>query len=301
MRGFAIIRQLLLAASVTAALAASASADNTRRIDELSTRLSSSSSARTRVTAVAALARLDDKATLRPLVNALGDPDALVRAVAASALGRLGHKASLPALNEAATDGDATVRRNAAVAIRQVRRANDLPEPLVAQATVLRASGTSQAGFGNRPQAVKARPDLYIVVKSTNDDSPSAFDGRTRKVHAEEVKTAMLDALGRSPTVTRQALDAQRYDLDLRNVDVSVIRLEQRERNHVVEVEAQLRLAISDQEGRMLSFLSGGATVQVPQRSFDRKRLPQLRQEAIRNAVDNLCTSLVKHLRRRES
>src|SRR5688500_12443766 len=83
------------------------------RIAELTTMLSSSSE-KTRLSAVLSLARLGDKRAMKPLVTALHDPNAQVRAIAASALGKLGHKAALPALKAAALDDiDDTVRNKA--------------------------------------------------------------------------------------------------------------------------------------------------------------------------------------------
>ena len=45
-----------------------------------------------------------------------------------------------------------------------------------------------------------------------------------------------------------------------------------------VQVEAELRLAISDESGKMLSFLSGGAKVQVPRNKFNASFLPEMRR-----------------------
>src|SRR5689334_22438231 len=59
------------------------------RVAEL-TKMLSSSSEKTRMSAVVSLARLQDRSTLKPLVSALMDPNAQVRALAAAALGRLG-------------------------------------------------------------------------------------------------------------------------------------------------------------------------------------------------------------------
>ena len=47
----------------------------------------------------------------------------------------------------------------------------------------------------------------------------------------------------------------------------------------------------------MLSFLSGGAKVQVPKRTFDAKYLPNLRKEALENAMRGMFDKLLAHLR----
>ena len=64
-----------------------------------------------------------------------------------------------------------------------------------------------------------------------------------------------------------------------------------------VEVEAQLRLAISDDSGKMLSFLSGGAKVQVANQAFDPRSLPGLRRTALDNAMRGMFDKLLAHLR----
>jgi hypothetical protein len=47
----------------------------------------------------------------------------------------------------------------------------------------------------------------------------------------------------------------------------------------------------------MLSFLSGGAKVQVPARTYNAKYLPNLRREALENAMRGMFGKLLNHLR----
>jgi len=275
------------------AISAPVRADNASRIAELGQLLSTSTSPKTRISAVAALARLNDKRAWKPLVGALKDPSATVRALAAAALGKLGHKGALPALAEASTDTDDTVRKRAEEAIARVRKANSMPEP-----TEARHEPAVKAGFGKHPHAVEARPDLYVVITSASDDSPGSSDKASRKQHAEYLKNTMASALQGEATVTNVAADASKFGLDLLTLDLSVVKLEHRVTGNMVEIEAQLRLAISDKDGKMLSFLSGGAMVQVAKKTFNARYLPQLRQEALDNAVKGLFGKLLDHLRR---
>jgi hypothetical protein len=270
-----------------------AHADNASRIAELGQLLDSSTSAKTRISAVNALSRLNDKRAWKPLVGALKDSSASVRALAAAALGKLGHKGALPALAEATTDSDDVVRKRAEEAVAQIRKANDMPEVVAAVPPT-----TGKAGFGTQPRAVEARPDLYVVIKTASDDSPGTTDKPTRKQHADFLKATMTTALAGDATVTAIAADAGKYGLDLRSLDLSVVKLEHRTVGAMVEVEAQLRLAISDKDGKMLSFLSGGAITQVAKKSFNARYLPQLRREALDNAVKGLFDKLLEHLRR---
>ncbi|MCX5742194.1 MAG: HEAT repeat domain-containing protein [Proteobacteria bacterium] len=271
------------------------------RIDELSKMLSSSSD-KTRLSAVAVLARLDDKSALKPLVTALHDPNPQVRAIAATALGSLGHKAALPALRTAATDdADAKVRTAAATAAKLVARANNLPaEPAPAPAVVpaIEARSAGRPGFGHQPRAVQNRPDLYVAINSASDDAPGKHDKAARKQHGELLKQTLASALTKNPTVTMTAAEGTRWGLDLRHVDLSVVKLEVGGTDAMIEIDAQLRLAISDDKGRMMSFLSGGAKVQVRRATYNAAYLPNLRKEAIENAMVGMVEKLIAQLRR---
>jgi hypothetical protein len=297
----ALLRRYACAALLGVALVCSAAlvaprpafANEEARIAELTATMDERHSERERIAAVTALARLGSKPTLRPLVAALADKSAIVRGIAAAGLGKLGHRAALPALrNAAASDADALVRKRATEAVAAVCVANGI-EP--AAATQAAAKG---AGFGNKPRAVTPRPEIYMVVKSARDDSPGAHDKKARAAHADVMRSTMTTQVAGEGTLTSVAADARKFGLDLRNVDVSCVSLETRQSGGYIEIEAQLRLAISDDRGKMLSFLSGGAKVQVPRKTYDARYLPQLRKEALENAVRGLFVNLVDHLRR---
>ena len=269
------------------------------RVDDLAKMLASSSE-KTRLSAVMSLARLGDKRTLKPLVTALHDPAADVRAIAATALGHLHHKAALPALRGVATDDtDDSVRAKAREAAIAVAKANNLPDELPKPATpaALPVQARHTSGFGHSPHAVEDRPDLYVMVKSSSDDSPGKADKLTRKTHAEIVKQTLLDSFKSAPQVTMTASDAQRWGLDPREIDLSVVKMDVETSGGYVEIDAELRLAISDDKGKMLSFLSGGAKVQVPSGKFNAKFLPNLRREALEGAMRGMFDKLLAHLR----
>jgi hypothetical protein len=273
------------------------------RVVELTTLLTTSSSEKARISAVAALSKLDDKTAMKPLVGALADPSAQVRAVAAAALGKLGHKAALPALKAAADDQDATVRARAHDAAVAVAKANDLPDPWPAPAPTgptpnARTSGGS-ARFGRQARALSTRPDLYVTIKSAADDSPGKTDRKTRQVHGELLKSTLTAAFKAAPRVTTLPAEAQQYGLDPRQLDLSVTRLEVVYGEANVEIDAQLRLAISDTRGKMLSFLSGGATIQIPRKTYDARYLPALRKEALENAMRGMFDKVLVQLRAR--
>jgi hypothetical protein len=282
------------------------------RVTELTTMLSSSSE-KTRLQATLSLARLHDQRAMKPLVAALQDPNPQVRTVAATALGKLANNSALPSLKTAALDDlDAKVRKAARDAYAAIAKANnmksDLPavasnEPAIPAAAASSAAippSTVQArktGFGRSPHAVADRPDLFITVKGSNDDSPGKADKATRKVHADLLAVTLKDSLRTSPQVTMVQNDAERWGLDGRMVDISVTKLEARESSGYMEVAVELRLAISDNQGKMLSFLAGGAKVQVPMSKYKPTYLAGMRKEAIEGAVRGMMDKLLVHLR----
>lgn len=286
--------RLLLAIALAIGAPSAALGGGEDRVAELSAKLEPSRSEKERIAAVTALGRLQDKRTLKPLVDALRDKSPTVRAIAALALGKLGHRAALPALRQAQQDDDALVRKRARAAVIAVSDANGI--------AIEDVDTVGKPGFGNKPKALAARPELYVVVKSASDDTPAkgraAYDKKTRVTHAEIAKTAMNGALRANATVTGAAKDASKFGLDCNNVDVIITKLETRTVGSYIEVEAQLRLAISDGGGKMRSFLTGGAKVQVKKSSYNTAYLPQLRREAIENAVRGILDKLLAHLRR---
>ncbi|MBX3162051.1 MAG: HEAT repeat domain-containing protein [Deltaproteobacteria bacterium] len=293
-----------IARLVCAAIALSLAAPITEaraedRITELSKQLSSSSD-KVRLSAVTALARLGDKSALKPLVTALGDPNPEVRGVAAIGLGRLGHKAALPALRTMSSeDTDAAVRASAKQAATAIARANGISEPGAATASAppaVRAHGGT-AGFGNQPRALEARPEVYVAVNNANDDSPGKTDKAARQAHAEILKTVLVEQCKLNTAVTTVAAEAKRFGLDARNIDISVIKLETTTVGAMIQMNAELRLAISDGKGRMMSFLSGGAAVQLPKAGFDTRHLPKMRRDALENALRGMFDKLIAHLR----
>lgn len=278
------------------------------RITDLSAQLSSSSE-KTRLTAVISLARLGDKRTMKPLVTALQDPNAQIRAVAAAALGKLGNKAAMPALKTLATDDlDETVRKSAREAVLAIAKTNKVPSDLpdvapaanepAATATTVQARKTTTTGFGRSPHAVVDRPDLFVTVKGCNDDSPGTTDKTTRKSHTDILSLALKQSLATAKQVTMVENEAQRWGLESRQLDVSVVKMEVQTIGNYVEVAVELRLAISDNTGKMLSFLSGGAKAQIPTSKFKPAMLPNLRREALEGALTGLFDKLLVHLRK---
>jgi hypothetical protein len=279
------------------------------RVGELTTQLASSSE-KTRLQATLSLARLRDKRAVKPLLTALQDPNAQVRTVAANALGKLGNKTTLAQLKSAATDDvDETVRKTAREAVAAIAKVNNIQDDLppaadqtagaapAATAGVQARTAPRTTGFGRSPHAVVDRPDLYVMVKGCNDDSPGKSDKATRKLNADVLKASLTSSLSTARQVTMVKDDAERWGLDGRTLDVSVVKLEISESGNYVEVASELRLAISDSNGKLISFLAGGAKVQVPKSKYKPQFVANMRKEAIEGALSGLFDKLLVHLR----
>lgn len=260
-------------------------------------RMLKSSSEKTRLAAVLSLAKLGDRAAERPLVTALRDKNMRVRAVAATALGRLDCDAALPTLRVlAASDAEDDVRQAASNAALKIAKSSHQRDERIAQVDA--EARRAASGHASAPRARQGEPhaELYLLINSSADDSPGRPDKVARKTHAEIVKRALVAKFKTEASITSVAAEAQRWGLIARHIDLSVTKLELRRAGGVLELAAELRIAISDDNGKMLSFLNGGAKIQVPSAKFDTRYLPALRREALENAMRGMLHKLLAYL-----
>ena len=273
---------------VAATLVAGAGAARADRVHELSRTLVHSQQEKERIAAAVSLARLGDARAIKPLVQALRDPQRMVRAMAAMALGHLADDSALPALQRATQDSDDMVRKRALEAISSIRN----------RVAATAGGAERRAGFGSSPHRVGPEPVLYIGLKSTLDESKAPLTAKERRSHGTRMRAWLLKELDRQTDVTLSDGEARTLSLEKNNIDVSIVKLDLQERGKFSEVECQIRIAISDDRGKMLSFLTGGAKIQVPRTTFRARYLPQLRLEAIENAVKSVHQDMLGYLRR---
>jgi hypothetical protein len=119
-----------------------------------------------------------------------------------------------------------------------------------------------------------------------------------RKHRAEQMKTLLSRELDATPEITTDERVAKKLRIAHYNLDASIMRFGRRVQGGMVEIECEIRVAISDQRGKMLSFMTGSAKVQVPRRSFKTRYLPRLHLEALENAVKGVHQDLLPQLRR---
>ena len=275
------------------------------RLDRLAYTLSHDHSEKARIGAAVALGRSRDPRSLRPLIHALGDSSNVVRAVAATGLAYLGNRAALPALEHSTGDRDRTVRRHVTEAIAQLR----------GQKRGSRASGghpVARSGLGHsyprradhlshyeivpRESPRHAPSQVYVVLKSAQDKSSGRAPSRVRTMRANHMRSLMVAELRSNRQVTLMASEAERPDIEPYAIDITMEKLDRRVSGPYVEIECSIRVAVSNRQGKMLSFLTGGAKVQVPRRTFRRRYERELKLEAMENAVKSVHQDLIAYL-----
>lgn len=273
------------------------------QVHALSRTLVHSKNTKARISAAVSLGRMKDKRALKALVHALRDDSRVVRAVAATALGHLGNDAALPALQQATRDKDSLVRKRATEALASIRNRVASSRPVASPPTKTASArpSPSRAGFGNKASRVGPEPTLFVAIRSAADESKEQATVKERKLRANAMRGFMLSELRGRQDVTMSQGEADALQLAHNSIDLSITKLDRVERGRFIEIECEIRIAISNERGKMLSFLTGGAKVQVPRVGFRLQYLPQLRQEAIENAVKSVHQDLLSYLRRAQS
>jgi len=130
-----------------------------------------------------------------------------------------------------------------------------------------------------------ADPVRLVTIASVSDDSGEP-DVDVRARHTASVS----DALG--PTIAAIDAEFQRLGLEARQLDISITRFDLTHDDARYYLTTELRVVISDGQGRMLTLQSSCATVEVSARIYRPERLEKMRREALDNASAGLAESL---------
>jgi len=114
------------------------------------------------------------------------------------------------------------------------------------------------------------------------------LDAITRKAHADVIRNVLVDAFP-----ARGAASATRFA-----IDVSLVELEVTTVRGQVEIRAQVRAVVSDDQRRIVWLGTCGAKVQIPARWFRSDQLVKYQREAIDAATAQLVRPLRAELRR---
>jgi hypothetical protein len=140
--------------------------------------------------------------------------------------------------------------------------------------------------------APRAHSERGVTIVSSGDASPGVLDAHTRRHHGEIVRRALLDVLHRS------GADVRRVGVAPRQLDVAIVAWRVASTASRTEVSAELKLVLCDDHGKILSIVTGRASVSGP-RGTD--RLAEFREQALTEAVGGMTRSLQAQLDRATS
>ena len=122
-----------------------------------------------------------------------------------------------------------------------------------------------------------------VTIKSANDASPGVLDPRTRMRHGEIVRRALRDALRRSGADIRHA------GIPPRQLDITIVKWRVTPSAGGVDVSTELRVVVCDEQGKILSIVTGRARISAPGHTTP---LVELRAQALAEAVGGMTRSL---------
>ena len=131
--------------------------------------------------------------------------------------------------------------------------------------------------------APRPHDEVGVTIASSGDESPGVLDAHARKRHGEIVRRALLDVLRRS------GADVLHAGIAPRQIDVAVVAWRVTPTEHRLDVSAELRIVICDEHGKMLSLMTGRASISVSSRSAS---LEALREQVLAEAVGGMARSL---------
>jgi hypothetical protein len=262
---------MALAALVT--LAHAASSARADRLDELVRTLETSPEEKSRLAAAVSLGRLSDRRGVPALSRALSDRSPVVRGVAATALGHIGDPRAIPALERALGDSNEAVRMRARDSLSSLRAkptATVKPDRLAPK---------------ERPRLDEGR--VHVTVKPMTARVAS-------KDLAREMHGFVVAELQRSPEVAVETDGTQGRFV----IDGAITRMSRINSGPWVEVSCEVRITISTADGRILSMVTGTATVQTPANYYRSKMDRGLHRDALENAVRGAHQNLIAFLGR---
>jgi hypothetical protein len=234
------------------------------RVTDLSTTLEHSGDEKARISAAIALGRLADSRGVPALVKALDDSSASVRSVAASALGHIADPSAIPALERVASaDAVDSVRKSARTAL----------EACNARKAELDAAAAKTVA---PPPPPPAPTRLRVAV------NPMTAKGKGGKEMAAKLHENVIALLGDNAGLSVETASTAPEIV----LDGSVVKLSRTSSGPYVEVSCEIKLTVSAGDGRMLSMVTGSATVRTAKRSYKEANRRILELQALEGAVD---------------
>ncbi len=291
----------VVAAAIVCSWVGQAQPARADRVDDLTKNLAADKDEKTRIGAAVALGSMTDPRVVPALIKALDDDSAVVRGLAASALGHQGDPSAIDALEDTLSDGNSAVRTRARDALKTLReKAKDkdkAAKPAVATTTTATTATTTTA-TSIKPTIKPAgggtngsKPKVYVVVKNMGNKTSAGG-----KDLAKNMRDTVVHELERSPDLTLDANLGTKLTQFV--VDGSIHKLDRATNGPWIEVTCEVKITVSTAEGRMMSIVTGSATVQMPRGTFKTSMEKSMQVEAVENAVrgahQNLYTFLTK-------
>jgi len=292
-RKFSFFRSLLVCGLAGCLMVGSVAPAFADRIDDLSRTLEREKDEKARIAAAVGLGRLADERAVPALIRALRDPSPVVRGVAASALGHIGDSRAVPALEKLLADDSEAVRARAKDAISAIRdheaRLSGGGQPVNTSNYVApRERPLMQGG-------ASVSPRLFVSVKSISNKTENGG-----KPFADKMREFLLSNLGESPEITLDAAVAADDHLSRFTIDGVITSMSKTTGTRYVELRCEVQISISNSRGKILSIVTGGATLQVPRASWrdaaEKNLWPQALENAVRGAHQNLVSYMTRQL-----
>jgi hypothetical protein len=259
------------------------------RIDDLAKTLESDDDDKARIAAAVALGRIGDAKAVPALIRALKDKSPVVRGMAASALGRIGDERAIPALEKLLGDPSDAVRdraRDALALIKEKHARKSGGGRVIDQDQQYVTPKESPRMDANLPG-----PRMYVVVKSAANKTESGGAGLGVKL-----KEYLVAELNSSPEVTLDSEIAGKDKLTGFIIDGAIVEMTKTSGVKWIEMKVEVRISISNQKGRMLSIVTGKATLSVPKSSWKDKEEKKLWLTALENAVRGANQNLIGYM-----
>lgn len=268
----------LVALALTSLVAGVASSGaRADQVDTLSATLERDGDDKARIAAAVALGRLADRRSVPALSHALSDRSAVVRAVAATALGHIGDPRAIPALEAALKDESLTVRTRTTLALEKLQQRKMLEEP-------------------PRPSALLlAKPSARAVVVVKTMSLPGEQGSKELTLRMREL---VLEALRRSPDVALDKASAPRSASEF-YLDGVMTKMTVETSGRWIEISCHVKLTVSTEKGRIVSIVSGGATVQTPKSAYRKDKELALKIDALASAIQGAEQNLLSFLGQR--
>ena len=255
------------------------------RISSLSATLLGDRDEKTRIAAAIALGRLADRRGVDALMRALGDKSKLVRGVAASALGHIGDARAISSLEKALSDSSSEVRKRARTALTELRSKD---AKRAQTQTLVSARPHASVGF----EGVRAEPRFHVLLKATQGGNDKALS----PVLAKLLGQLLRKELDENPDITTDPQPEKRLKQFV--IDSAIRRIWHESKGPFVETSCEVKLTVSDPDGRILSIVTGAATVQTGRAYYKANMSNQLQEQALENAVKGAHQNLVTFLNR---